>query len=155
MFSDDPAFFDLSTPDPEFPDYTARPEDQLPGRLQEGKIAIDRFFASLTLFITEGQKKGPVNGNTIYDHLKVNNLPVLGPNVGQFLYEHQDLIPTELRGKVLLIFWKIYRDMGGCYCVWCLFWNDTSWIWEHLELDSDYWFGTDQALLLARQSSSR
>lgn len=148
-------FFDLATPDPEFsdsPGFTVRSDDQfLLPRSKDGKIEVARFFQHLQLFLTEGQQKGEKNGAAIYNEIVERGLPVLGPNVGQFLYEHQELIPVELRGNVALVFWgKVYRrlsDQGRC--VWYLYWNGYRWTWEYGLLAQDYWSACAHAVLFA------
>lgn len=147
-------WFDLATADPDFPGFTERSEDQLPGRPLAGKIEIGRFFDSLKLLVTDEQQKGTVNGGKIYDYLKRMNAPVLGPNVGEFLYQNQELIPVELRGKVVLLFWgKIYCNSDDGCCVRFLYWYGKRWVWNYCWINGGgSWLARDRAVVLARQS---
>lgn len=150
----DRRYFDLATPDPgfEFSNFTVRPEDQLPGRPIEGRIEVTRFSEHFTFFLTDSQQKvGGTNGSKIYNELKERKLPVLGPNVGQYLYEHQELIPVELRGKKMLVFWgKVYRDSSGYRCVRSLDWDGERWRWDYGWIGLGRWSAYGQVVLLAR-----
>lgn len=154
MSFDDSRFFDLATPDPEFPDFTVLPEDQLPGRITEGRLEIgpEFFRRHFTLFFTEEQQTRRVRGGTIYDRLKAMNAPVLGPNVGQFLYERQKLIPVELRGKVAFVFWgEIFHiTFGENRYVRYLAWDGLQWSWFFDWVDGVGWDDYAAAVLLVR-----
>lgn len=146
-------WFDLATPDPEFSGFTVEDDDQLPGRPLEGKLEIGTIFDYLKLLVTNEQQKGPVNGGSIFDHLKGTEALVFGPNVGQLLYENQHLIPAELRGKVVLVFWgKVYRDSDCNRCVRYLYWRGKRWMWRYYWIDSDFWIAGRRAVVLARKS---
>lgn len=144
---------DLATPDPEFSGFTVEDDDQLPGRPTEWKLEIGTIFGCLLLFIIEPQQNGLVNGGLIFDHLKKTGALVLGPNVGQFLYENQHLIPVGLRGKVVLMFWgKVYRGSGRRRYVRCLYWDGGWWAWSCSSFDHDYLGAYYRAVVLVRKS---
>jgi hypothetical protein len=145
--------FDLATPDPEFPGFTDEDDDQLPGRPLVGKLEIGTIFDCLLLLVTNEQQEGSVNGELIFGHLKGTEALVLGPNIGQFLYENQHLIPFELQGKVVLVFWgKIYRDSARRRYVRCLCWSSERLVWGYCWVDYGYWNAKDCAVVLAKKS---
>jgi hypothetical protein len=152
-------YLDLSAPDPEFTSefvdfFTVRPEDQIPGRPTEGHIEISQLMSSLEFFVTEEQRQGELmRGSSIYREIKEHNLPVLGPNVGQFLYEHQDIIPTELRYKVEFMFWgKVYRANNENPVVRGLRWSgsENMWVWSWRVVKAGYWRIENHAVLLKK-----
>lgn len=145
-------FFDLATPDPEFSGFTAEDDDQLPGRPTEGRLEIDTIFEHLALLVTDAQQQGPTNGELIFDELKGTSTPVFGPSVGQLLHDNQHIIPVELRGRIVLVFWgKIYRDSDRDRCVRCLCWVGSRWVWHYYWVGYDYWNASYRAVVLARK----
>lgn len=137
-------WFDLTTPDPAMNSrYSIHPEDKLPGRPTEGKIKIARFFERLQFFSLDEELLGyndDMRGSRIFEYLKAHNLPVLGPNVGEFLHKNQHLIPTELQGKVSFVFWgQIYR--GHIRFVRALTWfaPHKKWVWSQFWIDGKGW----------------
>lgn len=52
----------------------------------------------------------------------------LGQHHAEYLLEHQELIPKELRGRVCLVFpGTVWLDGGGLRCVPCLDWDSGRW----------------------------
>lgn len=141
-------WFDLTSPDPVFCDLE-NTWDQLPGRPKKGKIEIARFFERLRFFTTDAQQNGYVNGGKIFQEFKRTNAAVLGMNVGQYLFENQDLIPVEFRGKVDMVFWgNIYLHPGNLRFVRYLGWSNDRWFWYSRWIDSNFWGSNVHAVLL-------
>ena len=87
--------------------------------------------AKATLFLTDAQKNGVIEGNELRKELAKE--PVLNACVLDYLLAHPHLIPDSWKvheqGRTRFIyFWgTIYRGSDGNLCVRCLCWNDGRW----------------------------
>lgn len=136
--------FDLATPDPDFRDFVAIGEDQLPGSVYGGAIRVFVDGVDLRLYVTEEQQYGSATTEGIFEHLAVANLPVLGPNVGEFLRTNPWRIPKGLPDNVRLVFaGKIYRNGDNNsfhrYVRYLRKGNDGDWEWCHALTDGNFW----------------
>lgn len=141
--------FDLATPDPAFPLHLPW-NFQLAGRPRQGLIDVAVFSRCFDLV---SRSKNSTHWAFLKD-LSRTRVPVLGPNVGEFLFQHQELIPCEFRGTVSLLFpGMLYRDYAcGRFerlcCARSLDWRFGSWAWEEFYPDLNTWLPDLQIVAL-------
>jgi len=143
-------WFDLAIPDPDFFEHVIDPRDQLSARPVEGRLAIATVFERLQLHVFDFQvmESGEVRGYEVLSDLRIAEALVLGPNLGQLLYENQHLIPEEFRNRKLFFWGKIYRDPEDDRYVRCLYWNGSAWQWSDCYVDGPGWGGGHCAVVL-------
>jgi hypothetical protein len=107
---------------------------------------IDLTKTTLMTFLTEGQKKGTVAGNTLRKELA--DKPVLNANVLDYLLANPELIPSDWKGKAVFFWGTVYRVRDGRLCVRCLYWLGGRWRWGCVWLGRD-WDSSSPALVVA------
>ncbi len=88
-----------------------------------GKITITKD--SLRLYTDPEQEKGYVVGNELLKRL--TDKPILNATVMDYLWEHQELIPEEWKGKYVYFFGTVYRGSFQSLCVRYFYWSDGAW----------------------------
>ena len=102
---------------------TIRREDQLK-EVTCGQLAFSAD--TLALFLTKTQMVRAVSGHDILK--EIEGQPALNANALDFLLEHQELIPKELKG-MKIFFWGtiFYSNQAEVRVVRYLYWNGLCW----------------------------
>jgi hypothetical protein len=116
------------------------PKEQIKSRVTDLQFMLD--MEKLELYLDAGQKGGVVEGNKL--RKKLEGVPVLRANVGDYLLKNQHLIPESWKGKAIFFWGDIYRSADGGLYVRYLYWNGDEWCWSYVSLDK-YWHGSNPA----------
>lgn len=149
------SFFDLASPHPTFPHYSAYQNDQLPGRPREGVIPVEGLFNHLLLStVLEIDQGGWVKGGgkKVFDELRRTNAPVLGSNLAAFLHKHQDIIPKSSQDTILVFPGTIYRGgLGDGAHIVTLSHRDKGWVMFPRLVEIDWWHEKAKVVLLKEE----
>jgi len=126
-----------TTADTNAPDQRAKEKKELPTDMHIG----NRVFSEPLNFLTG-------NETSVVGHIMVKRAVEMDANLGeddgQYLLDHQDDIPKELRGKVVFVFtdWRHPDASDGDYYV---FWRGGRWVryWGWLD---GHWGGSNRVL---------
>jgi len=97
---------------------------------------------NVELHLEPEQKEDVIKGKEL--HKRLQNKPVLNATVLEYLFENQELIPEEWKGKYIYFWGTIYRGSSGSLCVRYLYFRGGQWDWYCGWLDRG-WSGSDPA----------
>ena len=100
------------------------------------KDAFESDPSKITIYLSEGQKKGKgtIRGFDLQDDL--DNQPVLNACTLDHFLAHPELIPEEWK-SIKVFFWgTVYSQRDGYLCVRYLFWDGYRWGWDYKRTDS-------------------